>query len=57
MLSGTFKLKKTDLQKSGYDLELCNGDPVFYWNAAAKSYKPLTKEMQHDIDTGVYDRL
>lgn len=54
---GTFKLKKTDLQKQGYDLSKCNGDPVYYWNAANKAYEPLTEQMQKDIDTGAYNRF
>lgn len=56
-ITGTFKLKKTDLQKQGYDLVACKGDPIYYWSAAEKSYKPLTDKMQQDIDTGVYDRI
>ncbi|CAI2356125.1 unnamed protein product [Caenorhabditis sp. 36 PRJEB53466] len=55
--TGTFKLKKTDLQKAGYDLDACKGDPIFYWSAADKGYQPLTEQMQKDIDTGVYNRI
>ncbi|PAV84489.1 hypothetical protein WR25_18296 [Diploscapter pachys] len=55
--TGTFKLKKTDLQKQGYDLSKCNGDSVYYWNTANKAYEPLTEQMQKDIDTGAYNRF
>lgn len=55
--TGTFKLKKTDLQKQGYDLVACKGDKIFYWVASEKSYKPLTEKMQQEIDSGVYDRF
>uniref|UniRef100_A0A8R1DT80 long-chain-fatty-acid--CoA ligase n=1 Tax=Caenorhabditis japonica TaxID=281687 RepID=A0A8R1DT80_CAEJA len=55
--TGTFKLKKTDLQKEGFDLTQCKGDPIYYWSAADKSYQPLTEKMQKDIDSGAYNRI
>ncbi|KHJ99530.1 AMP-binding enzyme [Oesophagostomum dentatum] len=55
--TGTFKLKKIDLQKQGFDLKLCKGDPVYYWNASVKGYSLLDAKMQNDIETGVYNRL
>ncbi|VDM78794.1 unnamed protein product [Strongylus vulgaris] len=55
--TGTFKLKKIDLQKQGFDLKLCKGDPVYYWNAAVKGYSLLDTKMQNDIESGVYNRL
>lgn len=55
--TGTFKLKKIDLQKQGFDLKKCNGDKVFYWSATDKGYKELDEKMQEDIETGVYNRL
>ncbi|KAJ1355222.1 hypothetical protein KIN20_012545 [Parelaphostrongylus tenuis] len=34
--TGTFKIKKIDLQRQGFDLVLCNGDPIYYWNSYVK---------------------
>uniref|UniRef100_A0A0N4YTD1 Transposase n=1 Tax=Nippostrongylus brasiliensis TaxID=27835 RepID=A0A0N4YTD1_NIPBR len=55
--SGTFKLKKTDLQRQGFDLKLCKGDPVYYWNSSIKGYSSLDAQMQKEIETGVYNRI
>ncbi len=55
--TGTFKLKKTLLQKEGYDVEKCESDLLFYWDATTKSYTPLTKTMQADIDEGRNNRI
>lgn len=55
--TGTFKLKKSDLQKDGYDLNKFNGDPVFYWDSVKKLYSRLTPQMTNDINNGVYTRL
>ncbi|EYB87131.1 hypothetical protein Y032_0268g804 [Ancylostoma ceylanicum] len=55
--TGTFKLKKIDLQKQGFDLRLCKGDPLYYWNTAIKGYSLLDAQMQRDIETGAYNRL
>ncbi|VDM52859.1 unnamed protein product [Angiostrongylus costaricensis] len=55
--TGTFKLKKIDLQRQGFDLVLCNGDPVYYWNSHIKGYSLLDAQMQKDIETGAYNRI
>ncbi|WKY14165.1 hypothetical protein Q1695_000036 [Nippostrongylus brasiliensis] len=55
--TGTFKLKKTDLQRQGFDLKLCKGDPVYYWNSSIKGYSSLDAQMQKEIETGVYNRI
>ncbi|CAB3399630.1 unnamed protein product [Caenorhabditis bovis] len=55
--TGTFKLKKTDLQKAGFDLDKCKGDRLYYWSAADKKYAVLDEKMQKDIETGVYNRI
>jgi len=47
---GTYKLKKTDLQKQGFNPNvLKDGDHLFYWNATKNSYESLTKEIYEDI--------
>ncbi|KAI6217580.1 Fatty Acid CoA Synthetase family [Aphelenchoides fujianensis] len=55
--TGTFKLKKADLQKQGFDPAACNGDPLFYWNAEERRYLPLDTQMFVDIQTGAYSRI
>ncbi|CAI4227376.1 unnamed protein product [Auanema sp. JU1783] len=55
--TGTFKLKKTDLQKQGFDLLKCNGDHVYYWDASLKRYRELDEKKQKDIETGVYNKF
>lgn len=47
---GTYKLKKTDLQKQGFNPEfLKGGDRLFYWNPQNNSYEPLTKAIYVNI--------
>ncbi|CAJ0953070.1 unnamed protein product, partial [Mesorhabditis belari] len=55
--TGTFKLKKLDLQKQGYDLSKCGADPIFYWNAGEKGYTLLDDSMQRNIDEGIYTKF
>lgn len=55
--TATFKLKKIDLQKQGFDLQLCKGDPVYFWNSSTKGYSLLDSQMQKDIEAGVYTRI
>ena len=40
-LTTTFKLRKTDLQRAGYDPQRC-GDPLYVRDARAGSYRPLS---------------
>lgn len=47
-LTGTFKLKKRDLQLDGYDVDKVKDDLYFY-NAKIGKYEKLTKELYHDI--------
>ncbi|XP_046376251.2 long-chain fatty acid transport protein 4-like [Haliotis rufescens] len=46
--TGTFKLKKTDLRKEGYDP---NGvkDRLYYMNAKAGMFQPITQQVYKDI--------
>ncbi|CAD6189220.1 unnamed protein product [Caenorhabditis auriculariae] len=55
--TGTFKLKKTDLQKDGFNLAKCKSDKLFYWSSSEKQYLPLDENMQEDIDSGKYNRF
>lgn len=42
ILTGTFKNKKVDLAKEGYDMD-CVKDPLYFLDRARKTYSPLTK--------------
>lgn len=43
-MTTTFKLRKVDLQRAGYDPDLCGGDPLFVADPQAGRYVPLTPE-------------
>ena len=49
--TGTFKLKKTDLVKQGWDPELI-ADPVYFDDPDQDGYVPLTAEMRAQILSG-----
>ncbi|GMS94741.1 hypothetical protein PENTCL1PPCAC_16916, partial [Pristionchus entomophagus] len=55
--TGSYKLKKTDLQKDGYDLAKMNNDPVYFFNASERKYVQFTTELQRQIDSGEYTRI
>ena len=48
LLSGTFKLKKTEYRKEGIDPNIIK-DPLFYLDAKVGQYKPLTVEVHEQI--------
>ncbi|HEX3346063.1 MAG TPA: AMP-binding protein, partial [Polyangiaceae bacterium] len=50
-LTGTFKLRKVDLQKQGFDPALV-AEPLFARDDAARAYVPLTREVHADICGG-----
>ena len=43
-MTTTFKLRKVDLQRQGYDPALCEGDPLYIADPEAGRYVPLTDE-------------
>ncbi len=47
-VTGTYKLKKTDLQKQGFDIGQVK-DPLFVRDEAKRAYAPLTKAVFGDI--------
>ncbi|KAI6173172.1 Long-chain-acyl-CoA synthetase family protein [Aphelenchoides besseyi] len=55
--TGTFKLKKSELQKQGFDPTQCGDDSLYYWNAIERKYLPLDSKMFFDIQSGVYSRI
>ncbi|CAL4113875.1 unnamed protein product, partial [Meganyctiphanes norvegica] len=50
-ISGTYKLRKSDLQKEGYDINLIK-DPLFFLDAKQDKYVPLTSELYDTISEG-----
>lgn len=50
-LTGTFKLKKVDLQRDGYDLNKVE-DKLYFYNGKLNKYEPLTKETYDSIING-----
>ena len=55
--TGTFKLKKTTLQKDGFDPSNCKDDSLFYWDNAGHRYAPLDNEMYEAIQSGTYSKI
>uniref|UniRef100_A0A1I7SDC3 Very long-chain fatty acid transport protein n=1 Tax=Bursaphelenchus xylophilus TaxID=6326 RepID=A0A1I7SDC3_BURXY len=55
--TGTFKLKKSALQKDGFDPAKCGADPLFYFDYTAKTYKPLDSDMYNMIQSGQYSKI
>lgn len=50
--SGTYKLKKTDLQKAGFDPRQLNGDRLYYLNSQTGRYEPLSPNVYNSILKG-----
>ncbi len=50
-LTGTFKLKKVQLRKEGFDISL--PDPIFILDMSCKAYQPLTEELYQQLQNGV----
>lgn len=48
-LTGTYKMKKTDLQREGFDIEKIKDHKLYYYNAKNSEYVPLTEEIFDDI--------
>lgn len=50
-LTGTYKLKKVDLQKDGYNVNEIE-DKLYFYNAKLNKYEQLTKEIYDNIISG-----
>jgi fatty-acyl-CoA synthase len=50
-LTGTFKIRKVDLQREGFDPAAIR-DPLFLRDETARAYVPLTPELQAAICSG-----
>ncbi|KAM9815190.1 long-chain fatty acid transport protein 2-like [Syngnathus typhle] len=51
-MTGTFKLKKVKLVEEGFDPGLIS-DPLYYFNAAKKTFAPMTMEVYSAITRGL----
>ena len=49
--TGTFKYRKVDLVKDGFDPEKTS-DPIYFDDAAADAYMPMTPALYRDIQSG-----
>jgi fatty-acyl-CoA synthase len=50
-MTGTFKLRKVDLQREGFDLDIVS-DPIWVRNEDGDAYVPLTPSSQKAIENG-----
>jgi fatty-acyl-CoA synthase len=50
-ITGTFKLKKTDLVKDGFDPSRID-DPLFWYNTVSARYEALSKKVYDAILAG-----
>ena len=51
-VTGTFKLKKTDLQDAGFDLDKVGGDSIYVLKPGGTDYEPLSEEFLPVIQAG-----
>ena len=51
--TGTFKYKKTELKKAGFDLSQ-NGEPIWVCLPGGKSYQPLSEKLETQIRKGKF---
>lgn len=56
-MTTTYKLKKTALQKQGFDPANTGGDAIFIANQAAGKYTPLTAEVLESAGPAWFERL
>jgi len=49
VITGTFKHKKQTLQQDGFNLQLIK-EPLFIRDPAAGTYRPMTEEIQREIE-------
>ena len=50
-ITGTFKHKKTDLAREGFDPKVIS-DPLFFMDVEKKTYAPLDNEAMHRVVIG-----
>jgi fatty-acyl-CoA synthase len=51
-ITGTFKHRKVEFVKEGFDISKCGGDPLYYLNSATKKYEPLDEAAYQRVITG-----
>lgn len=50
-LTGTYKMRKVDYQKEGFDMEKIK-DQVYFFDASNQSYVPLTSALYEQLKSG-----
>lgn len=50
-LTGTYKLKKVQLQKEGYDIHQVTEDPIYFMGPREQTYKKLDHDLYHQIQS------
>lgn len=50
-LTGTYKLKKRELQLEGFNVSLVK-NPIYFYNSRIKKYELLTNDLYNDIISG-----
>lgn len=48
-MTGTYKLRKTDYQREGFDLGKVGDDPLYFLCSQTRSYQPITPAIYNDI--------
>lgn len=51
-VTGTFKLKKTELRDAGFDLDKVGGDPLFVIKPGSDEYEPFSPDFSRVIQAG-----
>lgn len=52
--TGTFKVKKVDLQKQGFEPAACDGDPLYFRDPNTDTYMPIDASVYEAIQGGQY---
>lgn len=51
-LTGTYKMRKIDYQKEGFDMDKIKEDAVYFLSPTSKSYVPFDKELHEQLKSG-----
>lgn len=50
-LTGTYKLRKVDYQKEGFDVTKIS-DAIYFWDTSSQGYVPLTASLHEQLVSG-----
>lgn len=51
-LTGTYKMRKVDYQKEGFNLDQITGDQVYFFDATSQSYVSFTPTLHEQLKSG-----